>query len=187
MAQPPEDEWFPSVDPGPARGAARVPSDELWLAGGDPPLRASTFDPWSRAEPRLLVPLGLAVVFVVALLAAVGAFGGATPAPVLQIGTVTAPPAGQGATLTTTGKTTTTATTATKTTPTPPTSTLKPGDSGAQVKALQQELASLGYSVGTIDGNYGAATSKAVTAFQRAHHLTADGVVGPATLVALAP
>jgi peptidoglycan hydrolase-like protein with peptidoglycan-binding domain len=55
------------------------------------------------------------------------------------------------------------------------------------VKALQRELASLGYSVGAIDGNYGQATIKAVTAFQRADHLTPDGVVGPATLLALAP
>jgi Putative peptidoglycan binding domain len=61
------------------------------------------------------------------------------------------------------------------------------GDSGPQVKTLQRELKSLGFSIGTIDGAYGAETSRAVTAFQKAHHLTADGIVGPATLTALAP
>jgi peptidoglycan hydrolase-like protein with peptidoglycan-binding domain len=69
----------------------------------------------------------------------------------------------------------------------PPTTTLKPGDSGPQVKGLQRELASLGYPVGAIDGSYGKATTQAVTAFQRSHRLTPDGVVGPTTLLALAP
>jgi len=72
-------------------------------------------------------------------------------------------------------------------TPNPPTTTLKPGDSGPQVKALQRELASLGYPVGAIDGYYGKGAANAVTAFQRAHRLTPDGIVGPATLLALAP
>jgi peptidoglycan hydrolase-like protein with peptidoglycan-binding domain len=68
-----------------------------------------------------------------------------------------------------------------------PATTLKPGDTGPQVKTLQRELQALGYSVGGIDGSYGTQTSKAVMAFQRAHHLTADGIVGPQTLTALAP
>jgi peptidoglycan hydrolase-like protein with peptidoglycan-binding domain len=40
--------------------------------------------------------------------------------------------------------------------------------------------------VGPIDGFYGPATSKAVAAFQHAHHLKADGIVGQTTLDALA-
>jgi peptidoglycan hydrolase-like protein with peptidoglycan-binding domain len=36
-----------------------------------------------------------------------------------------------------------------------------------------------------VDGHYGPTTAKYVTAFQRAHHLTADGKVGPATWAAL--
>jgi peptidoglycan hydrolase-like protein with peptidoglycan-binding domain len=71
--------------------------------------------------------------------------------------------------------------------PNAPTTTLKPGDSGSQVKVLQRELVALGFAVGAIDGLYGPATTKAVADFQRAHHLTADGIVGPLTLVALAP
>jgi peptidoglycan hydrolase-like protein with peptidoglycan-binding domain len=66
-----------------------------------------------------------------------------------------------------------------------PSTTLKPGDSGSQVEVLQRELAGLGYSPGTIDGNYGPGTVSAVKAFQQAAGLTADGVVGSKTLQAL--
>jgi hypothetical protein len=67
----------------------------------------------------------------------------------------------------------------------PPTATLKPGDQGTQVRELQQALASLGYSLGTVDGNYGSATKSAVARFQSAAKLTADGIFGPATLAVL--
>lgn len=66
-----------------------------------------------------------------------------------------------------------------------PTQTLKPGDTGAQVKSLQQTLAALGFSAGTPDGDYGPATQVAVEKFQVAKGLAEDGVVGPATLAAL--
>ena len=66
-----------------------------------------------------------------------------------------------------------------------PTATLKPGDTGTQVAALQRALASLGFSSGKADGDYGPATTQAVTRFQRAKGLTADGIFGPATLEAL--
>lgn len=67
----------------------------------------------------------------------------------------------------------------------PPATTLKPGDTGAQVKALQRALAHLGYPVGAIDGNYGKATQQALASFQRKKGLTADGILGPHTLQAL--
>jgi len=85
-----------------------------------------------------------------------------------------------------TAKTATTGTT--PTTPSgvaAPTTTLKPGDTGPQVKVLQRALAHLGYSPGTIDGQYGPATTQAVKSFQTAHGLTADGVCGPKTVAAL--
>lgn len=66
-----------------------------------------------------------------------------------------------------------------------PSQTLKPGDTGSQVKTLQKALASLGYSPGTPDGDYGPSTQNAVERFQIAKGLAEDGVVGPATLNAI--
>jgi len=66
-----------------------------------------------------------------------------------------------------------------------PATTLKPGDSGVQVKVLQRALASLGYPPGSIDGQYGSATQRAVARLQHASSLTADGVLGPETLLTL--
>lgn len=78
-------------------------------------------------------------------------------------------------------------TTPANTTPTAqaPSQTLKPGDTGSQVKTLQRALATLGFSPGTPDGDYGPATQVAVERFQVAKGLAEDGVVGPATLAAL--
>lgn len=66
-----------------------------------------------------------------------------------------------------------------------PAGPLKPGDRGSEVKVLQRALASLGYSPGKVDGDYGAATQSAVTRFQKASKLTPDGILGPKTLLAL--
>jgi peptidoglycan hydrolase-like protein with peptidoglycan-binding domain len=69
---------------------------------------------------------------------------------------------------------------------TPPThSTLQRGSKGAEVTELQQKLNKLGFSVGTVDGDFGPATEAAVKKFQAAKGLTADGVVGPKTWEAL--
>ena len=66
-----------------------------------------------------------------------------------------------------------------------PAATLSLGNLGNAVKELQRALRSLGYTTGTIDGVFGAATEHALVAFQTAHHLTPDGVLGPATRAAL--
>lgn len=52
------------------------------------------------------------------------------------------------------------------------------GDSGSEVKAMQQLLIKLGYDLGRwgADGKFGAATEKAVLDFQAANALPADGV-----------
>jgi hypothetical protein len=119
----------------------------------------------------------LVLVVLVIGLAAGGVFsGGTTP----QATTDT----GSGLTTTTGGGATTP-----QSTPTAavkgPTATLKPGDAGPQVRALQRALATLGYSPGKPDGKYGTATQQAVAAFQKANNLTPDGILGNVTLAAL--
>jgi peptidoglycan hydrolase-like protein with peptidoglycan-binding domain/LAS superfamily LD-carboxypeptidase LdcB len=64
--------------------------------------------------------------------------------------------------------------------------TLRRGSGGAGVEAVQRALAQLGHSPGEIDGRFGAATERAVRAFQSRSGLTADGQVGPRTKAALA-
>jgi peptidoglycan hydrolase-like protein with peptidoglycan-binding domain len=59
------------------------------------------------------------------------------------------------------------------------------GDRGWDVAALQFMLSRRGYSSGSIDGGYGANTRTAVTRFQTAARLTADGAAGASTLRAL--
>lgn len=62
-------------------------------------------------------------------------------------------------------------------------SILKNGSKGDEVKALQILLIGFGFSCGSwgADGNFGAATVKAVKSFQKAKGLSVDGVCGPAT------
>lgn len=69
--------------------------------------------------------------------------------------------------------------------PTPP-STLKEGDTGDDVKKLQEKLISLGFmSKGENDGVYGTLTFSGVAGYQLKSGLKADGVAGPATLKSL--
>ena len=72
--------------------------------------------------------------------------------------------------------------------PSPPANTgrgLRPGATGAAVRTLQQELAGLGISV-QVTGVFDDQTTAAVKSLQRSQALTPSGVVGPATLKALA-
>lgn len=59
------------------------------------------------------------------------------------------------------------------------------GDDGEEVLAIQKRLVELNYSIGTIDGEFGPATEKAIKAFQSAQGLEVDGIVGSATYKAL--
>ena len=63
--------------------------------------------------------------------------------------------------------------------------TLRKGARCAEVKVCQELLTAQGYSPGTVDGVYGTQTIAAVTAYQRDHGLTADGICGPMTWAAL--
>lgn len=63
--------------------------------------------------------------------------------------------------------------------------TLRRGARGNITRLLQERLNSLGFNCGAVDGIFGHGTSVAVCAFQRAHGLTADGIVGKNTWRAL--
>lgn len=61
----------------------------------------------------------------------------------------------------------------------------KKGSYGSVVTEIQQKLSNWGYYSGSVDGVYGSRTEEAVKKFQKNNGLTADGVVGSATLSAL--
>ena len=63
--------------------------------------------------------------------------------------------------------------------------TYRVGSSGSTVKTIQQKLKNWGYYSGAVDGVFGAKTKAAVVSFQKKNGLTADGIVGNATLKAL--
>jgi len=67
----------------------------------------------------------------------------------------------------------------------PASGTMRRGDSGAEVKTLQQSLKTIGYDPGPVDGSYGATTETAVAQFQQAQGLPPDGVVGKETAAAI--
>ena len=58
---------------------------------------------------------------------------------------------------------------------------LKNGSYGYQVKVLQTLLKLNGYDCGSADGQFGNKTHAAVVAYQKAHGLVADGIVGQKT------
>lgn len=70
-------------------------------------------------------------------------------------------------------------------TPAPNYETLRIGSSGGSVQALQTRLITLNYLTGAADGLYGTQTAQAVTSFQKANKLAADGVAGQETLTAI--
>lgn len=62
---------------------------------------------------------------------------------------------------------------------------LRNGDSGAEVRRLQEALAEAGFAPrGGADGRFGPATDQALRAFQRSVDLVADGIAGPKTMAA---
>jgi Putative peptidoglycan-binding domain-containing protein len=63
--------------------------------------------------------------------------------------------------------------------------TLRQGNTGAEVTQMQQKLIDLKYLAGSADGKYGAKTAQAVADFQRASGLVRDGIAGAKTLTLL--
>lgn len=59
------------------------------------------------------------------------------------------------------------------------------GSRGEEVKQIQTVLKQKGYYGGNVDGIYGTVTKSAVTKFQKANGLKADGIAGQNTLKAL--
>jgi hypothetical protein len=179
------DDWFDEPEPptdtqsGAHRGVYED-AEEVWVLPEDEDSGSSGQREFVIAGRTLtttqvaIIALSLLAIFF-AILAAVGVFNGSKTSippvttPTHPISTVT---------ITTTPTNTPSAGEA-------PSQTLKPGDQGEQVKILQKALASLGYSPGTPDGDYGPSTQNAVERFQIAKGLAEDGVVGPATLNAL--
>jgi hypothetical protein len=156
-----------------------VPADERWL--DEPPVELPYPEPRSlRRSPLAWVVLAaVAAALIVGGLFAAGVFsGGSSPA---------ASPPTHRQTTTSSHQTTQSQTTTQSSKPAlpAPAETLKPGDTGAQVKRLQRALKSLGYGVGVIDGDYGTKTEDALKKFQQKEKLTVDGVLGPKTLAAL--
>ena len=66
-----------------------------------------------------------------------------------------------------------------------PAQTLREGMSGAAVAELQEALTDAGYLARPADGNYGAATEKAVALFQEDHDLRVTGAADEATVARL--
>jgi putative peptidoglycan binding protein len=177
------DDWFDEPDP------PRRPSRASVQADPDAPTREKTTptpddwrapkSPWrSRRLPRsaparnrrLLVAVGIALTALLISLALGGVLSGGNNKSANNPPTPTTP---------------TTTRSPTPATPLLPAATVKPGDHSNAVKALQRALRSLGYTVGTIDGVFGTSTQNALITFQTAHHLTPDGILGPATRTAL--
>jgi Putative peptidoglycan binding domain len=179
------DDWFdepesPTDTQGDTARTAYEADDEVWVLPEDEEPRHAGRREIVVAGRTLTVTqvaiiVGSFIVVLIAILAAAGVFSSSkAAAPPVTTPTTPPPP-----------KTTAAATTATTPTATAPSQTLSPGDTGAEVKKLQQSLAALGYDPGTPDGNYGPATQTAVEKFQAANNLDTDGVVGPETLAKL--
>jgi hypothetical protein len=171
-SEPGLDDWFDEPQPRAGRTAERVPATDDWLEGGGETSRErrAAFDVGALGSRRVLFAVAGAVVLVLGGLAIGGVFseGSSRPAP-------------RASSAPTTASIPTTSPAA----PAGPATPLNPGAKGTKVRALQQALASLGYSPGKIDGSYGPATQKAVASFQRASKLSPDGILGARTLAAL--
>ena len=64
--------------------------------------------------------------------------------------------------------------------------TLRKGDSGDDVKVLQQQLLDLGFDPNGVDGRFGPGTERALKAFQSRAGITVDGLAGGQTQAAIA-
>jgi hypothetical protein len=185
----PEDDWFVET------GGGRPPA-----AHAETELRETRRSAQGEGEPRAAIRvreaersrrLTVGVIVGAIVLVVVGALAGALVSRSLNGGVETTTSlVTTTATVTASLTPSTTPTTTNSSTPTTPATlpegvVLRRGAKGAEVRQVQEALVALGYST-TIDGKFGPATAQAVKSFQASSGLTDDGVVGPATLSALA-
>ncbi|HUY71968.1 MAG TPA: peptidoglycan-binding domain-containing protein [Gaiellaceae bacterium] len=178
----PELEWFPDGEA--SREAPRRRG--VVSVRGRGAKHEYALDPALRRR-RLVAAVAVVGLVIAVVVIALVAFGGGSGKPLTPT-TPTTP-------LTTTTSTTTTRSGRTKTPVTHPSTSLKLvlpasgkltlGDTGSAVKTLQKALVKLGSGALTADGNFGSLTERAVAAFQQAHGLTGDGVVGAKTAAAI--
>lgn len=178
------DDWFDEPEASQGRGTRAVlDEDDAWVLpeSGQARARARRREPLVIAGHELgtaqLAIIGACIIAVLlAILAAAGVFNSAPKHVTTPVVTKPKPPPTVSPAVTT----------PTVTNPNGGlTKTLKPGDTGAQVTALQNALTKLGFSPGKADGDYGPSTQIAVEHFQAANNLGVDGVVGPKTLAAI--
>jgi hypothetical protein len=165
------DEWFDEPEPmpprRPSRASAQVDPDaqtreqtatpvDDWLAPEPPARKRRSARAAPIANRRVLIALGIALALLLVGLALGGVFSGGGNKK------ANTPPTRQTAPTTTQSSTPTLVL---------PAATVKLGDQGNAVRELQRALRSLGFTVGTIDGVFGASTERALIAFQTAHHL----------------
>jgi cytoskeletal protein RodZ len=189
-----EDDWF--ADPPPAPWDPPSAEEQEWPGTYEPPPPRRAGPPDPRRTGLIVAVVTVAIgVFALGVLVVRAVGGGdetattAVPTTAPTVPDTTLPDATTPDT-TETGTTTPDTTEPGTTTPAgggtlPSGVTLRPGDSGDNVVALQEALAQAGYDPGAVDGDYGPATSQAVAAFQTAEGLTVDGIAGPETLAAL--
>jgi hypothetical protein len=190
-----EDDWF--ADPPAAPWDPPSAEEQAWPGDFSDPPSAPPPPPYRRPDsrrPALIVAAVTVAIGVFALgvlvVRAVGGGDDDTPAVTTAAPTVpdTTLPDATAPDTTLPDVTTPDATTPDTTTPTgalPQGVTLRPGDSGDNVIALQEALQQAGYDPGAVDGDYGPSTSQAVAAFQTTEGLTVDGIAGAETLAAL--
>lgn len=190
---PPEDDWFAFAVEEPSGSDEPAWQDEH-------PTEPGEVETAELRRRQVLVVLAVVAAVVLGGAAILGAraisgSGDGTPTTAATL------PSPAGGTTATTPATTPAATTPTQpggaattpqeTTPTPTASTvptdttLRRGDTGDNVSALQQALSTLGFDPGAVDGKFGPVTEQAVSAFQKSAGLAEDGVAGAKTLAAV--
>ncbi|HSS74353.1 MAG TPA: peptidoglycan-binding domain-containing protein [Gaiellaceae bacterium] len=135
-----------------------------------------------RRRRFLAIGVVLAAILIAIIVAVIAANGGSGGSPDTTVATPATPqtPVETGA-----ATTTTSSPAAAAEVTVPASGPLSAGDSGPEVKTLQQALKQLGLYDAAVDGDFGQGTKDAVVAFQNAHNLTPDGIVGQETADAI--